>query len=56
MRPPTDSLLRSAIILAVVVVLLRWSWDRLQPLLPILAVAFVVMGIARAISAYRKYW
>ena len=56
MKSLIDSVLRTAIILVVVVVLLRWSWTHIQPLLPIIGLVVVIFVVVRAISAYRRYW
>jgi predicted membrane chloride channel (bestrophin family) len=55
-RSLLDSALRTAIAVVVIVVLLRWAWAMLHPLLPIIGIAVGIFLVVRAIVAYRRHW
>jgi predicted PurR-regulated permease PerM len=49
-------LVEASLGLLVVALLLRWAWQVLRPLLPVLLVAATLAIIATVVYRRRKYW
>jgi len=55
-KPWVDRLLEVAVGLVVVALLLRWAWDLLSPLVPILLVFVIGAFITRALIRRHGEW
>jgi hypothetical protein len=55
-KPWVDHLVEVAVGLVVAALLLRWAWDLLSPLVPILLVVAIGALIARALVRRHRDW
>ena len=55
-KPWVDRLVEVSVALVVVALLLRWAWDLLTPLLPVLLVVLVGAVVVRALLRRHQDW
>lgn len=53
---PNNPLIRLLVMMVAIAAALRLTWLLIEPLLPILAIALVILGIVRATLWYRRRW
>lgn len=59
MRPAsglTERAVGFLVVLVAGVLALRWAWEQLRPLLPVLVVVVVLVGLWRVSSLIRRRW
>jgi len=49
-------LLDLALSVLAAVLLLAWAWRLVKPLVPVLVAGVAVVGVARLVLHYRRYW